>query len=57
MRLKKNEYYAGFSDDKLDSNLIDLWSGIALCPALFKDRQAARDMYEDVRKVRVTEVK
>lgn len=53
---KKHLYWAGYIDGKIDD---DMW-GETYLPrslAIFRTRKEAKESYEDVRRVRVVEVK
>jgi len=55
-------FWAGFSDGKVSSELIDDgWGGFGkdtrIAIPLFTSRKVARSRYQDVRKVKIVEVK
>jgi hypothetical protein len=57
MKRKTKKWWGGFSSGKLDMhNVDDGWGGHneRLAPAIFPNRKAARQQYQDVRRIEVS---
>lgn len=64
MATNKNKLWAGFTEGKLDLRDMDTgWGGFGsgdgmrVIPAIFTTKKAARQEYEDVRPVKIMEVR
>lgn len=56
-KCKERTFWAGYIDNRLDSGVFAGDSYNTKVMAIFTNRQSAKDVYADVRKVRIVEVK
>lgn len=59
----KKQLWAGFCDDSVDMRSMDTGfggfgsgDGVRLIPAIFSSRKAAREQYEDIRRIEIREL-